>query len=365
MTAIGGGPRVEPTPPPPPVPPGLLDHVPDAYVSVDASGRVVTWNDRAVAVFGWSLDEVRARGLADLLLSSRRAALHRRQVDDFRTTGMSGILGRHRAVPMSTRDGRLLRVDCVVWPAVDAGGRTTLHCLMDDVTARFDEVAAMRRAADDVGAFSAAMAHDLRAPLAVVKGYVELLREHLDGGPADLLAGHIDVAADRGVALIDDILRYLGIGRVLAVREPVDLDALVGRVVGEQVQSAGRPVTIDVHRLPVVRGDERLLGQLFGNLLGNAVKHVPDDRDVMIVVDAVLDPAWETVTVRVHDNGDPIPEADRRRIFAMFQRGAATTATGSGVGLAVSHRIAELHDGRIDVETPDDGGNRFCVRLGS
>lgn len=352
--------------PGPSAPPGVLDQVPDAYVSVDATGRVIAWNDVAAALFGWSFAEVRDGDLGDLLLNSRRAALHRRQVDDFRTTGLSGILGRHPAVPMSTRDGRLLRVDCVVWPAVDGDGRTTLHCLMDDVTARFDEAAEMRRAVDDVAAFSAAMAHDLRSPLTVVKGYAELLRDSIADDDANrVLTDLIDGAADRGVAMIDDILRYVGVGRVLAVREPVDLDALVSQVVDEQVESASRTLTVDVHRLPGVRGDERLLAQLVGNLVGNAVKHVPADRDVAIVVDAVLDPAWDTVTLRVHDNGDPIADDDRLRIFAMFQRGSATSAPGSGVGLAVSQRIAELHDGHIEVETPDGGGNRFCVRLGS
>jgi PAS domain S-box-containing protein len=345
---------------------GLLAHVPDAHVSIDLDGAITEWNAAAAATFGWSRDEVLGLDVGELLLNARRAANHRRQLADFRATGTSTILGRHPDLPMSTRDGRLLRIDCVVWVVESPDGPPSLHTLMTDVTGRYAAVDDLRRATDDLSAFSAAMAHDLRLPLATVKGWSELVRD--EAGPETPIAAwtdRIDAAADRGIALIDDLMGYLDVGRVLAGRRPVDLTAVVERAFAAQVVARPRRVVLDARGLPTVRGDERLLTQLFANLLGNSFKYVPADRTLEIVVDAAVDDRSGTTTVRVADNGVPIDEADRERVFAMFERGAgaADTTTGSGVGLAVSRRIAELHDGGIALDPTAARGNRFCVRL--
>lgn len=352
----------------------VIDQAPDAYVSVDELGRVAEWNPAATAIFGWSHDEACGRNLGDLLLSPKLAAVHRREVAEFYRTHRSPIIGRRTDVPMTTRDGRLLRVDCVVWSVRHDDGRSTLHTLLTDVTGRREAAADLRRADDDLSTFSAAMAHDLRVPLTVIKGYAELLTHEIGVEPAAAeWIERIDAAADRGVALIDDILRYLGVGRVLAVREPVDLTSLVREVVADQLAASERDAHIEVRPLPTIVGDQRLLSQLFGNLLGNALKHVPDDRQVGVIVDAAPDTTPEatagatagSVVVRISDNGDTIPAGDRSRIFAMFSRGvvAEPVVPGSGVGLAVSRRIAELHDGDITLEEAPGGGTRFCVHL--
>lgn len=344
----------------------VIDQSPDAYVSVDEQGGLTEWNPAAEEIFGWTRDEVLGLDVGELLLSSARADLHRRQVADFRATRTSTIIGRHPDVPMSARDGRLLRIDCVVWSVADEHGRTSLHTFMTDVTDRQAAADDLRRADDDLSTFSAAMAHDLRVPLTVIKGYAELLAHEVEpeGLPSTDWVERLDAAADRGVALIDDILRYLGVGRVLATREPVDLTTLVEQVVAEHLGATDRDTDIRVEPLPPVTGDERLLSQLFGNLVGNALKYVPADRRVEVVVDAVVD-APGCVVVRVADNGDTLDADDRDRIFSMFDRGSSAdpAVAGSGVGLAVSRRIAELHGGDVTVEAVPGGGTRFCVRL--
>ncbi|WP_170219406.1 PAS domain-containing sensor histidine kinase [Nocardioides litoris] len=347
---------------------GLLANVPDAHVAVDLDGAITEWNPAAAATFGWTRSEALGLDVGELLLNARRAANHRRQLDDFRATGTSTILGRHPDVPMSTRDGRLLRVDCVVWVVDDPDGPPALHTLMSDVTGRWAAVDDLRRATDDLSAFSAAMAHDLRVPLTTVRGWSELVRDQAaPGSPISGWTDRIDAAVDRGVALIDDLMGYLDVGRVLADRTPVDLAVVVRRAFATEVEARPRRAVLDLREVPVVRGDERLLTQLFANLLGNAFKYVPDDRTLELVVDAVVDSPRGTTTVRVADNGTPVAAADRGRIFAMFERGSGVpdATHGSGVGLAVARRIAELHDGSIALDPTAGDGNRFCVRLGT
>jgi PAS domain S-box-containing protein len=344
----------------------VIDQAPDAYVSVDASGAVTEWNAAATAVFGWTRQEVLGREMGALLLSSRRAALHRRHVQEIGATRASDLLGRHRGVPMSHRDGRLLRIDCVVWSVPEDDGSASLHTFLSDVTEQRAAADDLRRANDDLSQFSAAMAHDLRAPLTVIKGYAELLTGELER--ADPLLGvwadRVETAADRGIGLVDDLLGYLTVGRVRPASRPVDLTTLAEAVALEHRAPGRRPARIDVRRLPRVVGDAGLLTQLLGNLVGNAVKFGPTDREVEVVVDAVPGRHPWSVLVRVHDNGDPVEPADRERIFAMFQRGpAAEHVGGSGIGLAFCRRVAELHGGRMFLESPPDGGNRFCVEL--
>ncbi|MBU1801811.1 MAG: histidine kinase, partial [Actinobacteria bacterium] len=101
---------------------------------------------------------------------------------------------------------------------------------------------------------------------------------------------------------------------------------------------------------------------MLSNFIGNAIKYVPADRNPVVVVDSVVDEETGWPVIRVSDNGDALTDTDR--LFKMFERGAADDRTvGSGVGLAVCRRIAELHGGRAWLETSEEGGPRFCVLL--
>ena len=93
------------------------------------------------------------------------------------------------------------------------------------------------------------------------------------------------------------------------------------------------------------------------------MKYTPADREVRIRVDTVASRQPDSVTIRVTDNGDPIPPEDRERLFGMFQRGDHQDVPGSGVGLAICQRVAEAHGGRVLLDPDYAEGNRFCIEL--
>ena len=109
-----------------------------------------------------------------------------------------------------------------------------------------------------------------------------------------------------------------------------------------------------------LRGDEELLRRLMVNLLQNAVQHTRQGGTVSIDVS----PNGSSVYVRVKDNGEGIPEADRDRIFDRFvQLDPSRRAQGTGLGLTIAKWIAEAHDGSLSLESSGPGGSIFCVVL--
>jgi signal transduction histidine kinase len=214
--------------------------------------------------------------------------------------------------------------------------------------------------------FAAMAAHDLRAPLAAVGGYAELLEDELGGDPdSDLLdlARRIRHSARRGDEMITDLLAFARLGARPPELEQVDLVALIRDVAAEVAEVQQRPVRVEVASLPTVLADPSLVNLLVVNVLTNAAKYVPADRTPLVSVDALVDRPGE-VQVRFADNGEGIAGEDRSRLMRMFERGAtASGASGSGVGLAICVRVAEAHGGRFWIEDAPGGGARFCLSL--
>lgn len=209
----------------------------------------------------------------------------------------------------------------------------------------------LRRANDELASFASTVSHDLSQPLQKIQGYAQLLQE---GGVQDPHAGEyvdkIVAASHRMRALIQDLLSY---SRVTSDDRPFERVAL-GPVVAEAVELfeqeiAASGARVEVGPLPTVVADVSQMGQLFQNLIGNALTYVHIGVvPVVEVTSSRLDGAWQ---VTVADNGIGISPGDRERAFAMFERlDTPREYSGTGVGLAVCARIVERHDGRIWIE---------------
>ncbi|WP_239080315.1 ATP-binding protein [Paractinoplanes brasiliensis] len=231
----------------------------------------------------------------------------------------------------------------------------------------FRDITELRRYENDLAVFAGVVAHDLKAPLAVIRGHCEAARDDLDESPGEV-RGSLDriiLAVDRMAALIDTLLAYTTARDAPLRTRRVDLEALVAEVVQDHTAHLppdGRP-RIHVAALPVVEADPAMLRHVLDNLIGNALKYVrPGTAPRVEVTGHPSGGTW--ARIEVADRGIGIPDSDKPDIFTSFHRAHAEAGySGTGLGLAICKRIVERHGGEIDVADNPGGGTRFGFTL--
>lgn len=206
------------------------------------------------------------------------------------------------------------------------------------------------------------VSHDLRSPLTVVQGYLEMLEHPLEDEKREAAAHNAQRAVDRMEGLLDDLLHATRAERVFAptVLRSVDLGWLAEGVVSSLQMAAEQELRVVAEDDVVVLGDAVRLEQAVANLVGNAIKYGPPDGEVHVAVSTDGDRARFTV----QDEGPSIPEDQRVTLFERGTRGAGVRGMpGMGLGLYIVRVIAEAHGGTASVECPDSGGNRFVLEL--
>lgn len=218
----------------------------------------------------------------------------------------------------------------------------------------------------ELESFASSVSHDLRAPLAVIGGLVELLqmrnREGLDE-KSQLYLTRIPEQVRRMSLLIEDLLRLARIRQAELRLEPVDLAALA-REIGWELASAepSRAVTFSVGDVPMVEGDTALLRIALENLLANSWKYTR--LRTAPAVDFGCRPETRPVEYFVRDNGAGFKAEDALRLFRPFQRlHSSADFPGTGVGLSIVARIIEKHGGRIWAEGEPERGAVFFFTL--
>jgi signal transduction histidine kinase len=223
----------------------------------------------------------------------------------------------------------------------------------------------LQRMVEEMEAFSYSVSHDLRSPLRSLAGFAEALQEDYgDSLPpgARHYCDKIVRAARRMDNLTQDVLAYTRVSQCEMEITAIDLDSLIAEVIEQYpmlVSSAGR---IRVHHpLGCVRGHVPSLIQCFSNLLGNAVKFVPEGKVPHVDVRATTE--GQRTRVWVKDNGVGIAPADQARIFRMFERAAGKKVPGTGIGLAIVRKAVERMGGNLGLISSPGQGAEFWIEL--
>jgi signal transduction histidine kinase len=220
------------------------------------------------------------------------------------------------------------------------------------------------------------VSHDLKNPLASIKGYAQLLRRRIErlGIPdaprllENLLK--IDTASARMVAQIDQLLDAAR----LHAGQPLDLDpqwldlvALVRQVAAERQQTTQKHIIQVASAVPELCGiyDPARIERVFANLLANAIKYSPQAGTIDVEIARASSDGTDWAVVTVCDQGIGIPADDLPRIFDRFHRAGNVTRQiqGTGIGLSSARQIVEQHGGEIDVVSQEGVGSSFRVRL--
>ena len=225
--------------------------------------------------------------------------------------------------------------------------------------------------------FVSAISHDLKTPVTVIKGNVELLQRPDATWQPDESQEMLKIIADESDRLEGMINDLLDVSKVAAgvlrlERYPVELPRLLESVVqGESLQASRHQLILDFPQdpLPAVQADEDKLRQVFANLVGNAIKYAPAGGDIR--VGTWLQPAGsnqesDRVVVYVADQGIGIPESELDKIYQSFyrvDRGSSRSTSGTGLGLFLAKAIVDAHDGELWARSAFGKGTTFFVAL--
>jgi two-component system sensor histidine kinase PilS (NtrC family) len=314
--------------------------MPSGLVTCDASGRVTFVNPAGETILGLTSDwphdiERLLPGLRGLMQGVKRAEL---------------------SVP--TPSGQRI-LGLTVTPLEESAGSTLVV---------FQDLTELRRAEEQLrtvdhlaslGKFSAQLAHEIRNPLASMRGAAQMLGDESKGdAPAARLSRILIREADRLSELVEDFLKF---ARPPPPKlEPIDLGKLIGDTVEMlKTDPLARGVTLEVSAGPVLgNGDSAQLQQVVINLVRNALAAVGSGGRVRVIAEL----RHGRPQIRVWDSAGKIPGSDLTRIFEPFY---STRPGGTGLGLSTAHNIVRSHGGEISVKSTPAEGTEFVVALQS
>lgn len=215
--------------------------------------------------------------------------------------------------------------------------------VLRDITDRLEREAKLQRERDRLDRFASVVSHDLRNPLNVASGRLDLVMAECESDNLEPAAQ----ALDRMEILIDDVLTLARAGEIVGESECVDLAELIDAC-WRNVETKSAEVITETNA--VVQADETRLQQLFENLFRNAVEHVAED--VTVTVGELQDGFY------IEDDGPGIPAEEREQIF---EAGYSTSDEGTGLGLSIVKEIINAHDWDIKVTDGVHGGARFEI----
>ncbi|MFA6314309.1 MAG: ATP-binding protein [Sterolibacterium sp.] len=267
---------------------------------------------------------------------------------------------------------------------IDLAGKTLLQSIVRDISERQQADEAIRTLNRELEArvgertsqlevankeledFSYSMSHDMRTPLRALDGFSKILLDEHSAGLDDEGRRLLTVLRDnarRIGRLIDDILRFLDLGRRRVEYGTVDIARLASEIFAElQAAAPARLMSLKIGALEPVWGDNNLLRQAMRELLANAVKFSPTDSEAVIELGAVAGELEDTYSVADRGIGFDMRYADK--LFQVFERVHPTGLyDGSGIGLAIVKRIVGRHGGRVWAESRVGEGATFRFTL--
>lgn len=335
----------------------IFDSAVDGIIVIDARGLVERFNPSAERLFGYAADEVIGHNVSMLMPSPHRDE-HDRYLSRYHATGERKIIGIGREVVGRRKDGSAFPLHLSVSEMNVAGGRKfagILHDLTERV--QLEERLRDQTALARLGEMASVIAHEVKNPLAGVRGAIEVIGKRLPSESRDKSVVKEILARIDG---LNDMMKDL----LLFARPPQPRPALIDVVPLLQMTAALisedaslKDLRIDIGgAAPPVMADAELLKIVFHNLIVNGA-HATHGAGI---INVSVKPVERFCEIAVRDNGPGIPPDIRHKIFTPF---FTTKSRGSGLGLPTAKRFVEAHHGLIAVDCPLSGGTTVTVQL--
>jgi two-component system sensor kinase FixL len=335
----------------------VIDAAVDGIIVINSTGTIEAFNRAAERMFGYTEREIAGQNVRVLMPEPDRSQ-HDSYISRHLTTGERRVIGVGRTVIALRRDGSTFPVHLSVGE-FEVDGEKHFTGILHDLSRRTELEDRLREASAlaRLGEMAAVIAHEVKNPLAAVRGAIQVLGTRLPPGPSDAgIVKEIIARIDALTDLIQDLLVF--------ARPPnpklanTDMVALVSAVASLlKTDPAFSALQIEVTgAAPPLPADGNLLTIVFQNLMINAAQAMQGRGAIDIAV--TVNGPWHQVVVR--DNGPGIPAEIRAALFRPFK---TTKARGTGLGMATAKRLVELHGGRIDVVCPPGGGTAVTIQL--
>jgi PAS domain S-box-containing protein len=350
----------------------VVEASPSGMIMTDPSGKIVLVNAEAERLLGYGRAELIGKPI-EMLVPPRIQSEHVRFRGAFHGHPEARSMGSGRDLHIVRKDGTELPVEIGLNPIHTPEGTMVLSAIIDisernramqSLTEQREE---LQRSNSDLEQFAYVASHDLQEPLRMVATYTELLAERYRGKldeRADKYIGYAIDGAKRMQQLVKELLTYSRVSSQAKPPAVVATEALVRDVLGGlkvAIDESGAEIVCE--ELPQVRADPAQLGQVFQNLIGNALKFRAE-RAPRIRIGG--DKSNGKCVFRVEDNGIGIDKEYSERVFQMFQRlHGRGRYEGSGIGLAIAKKIVERHGGRIWFDSEPGKGATFFFTMPS
>jgi PAS domain S-box-containing protein len=340
----------------------VLESAADGILILDPAYTIQRFNRACARITGYSLQEVIGQPHSSVIRWLRREpgmSLEEAESGGWPLTPQATLYVEGDLI---TKSGGAVSVGITYAPALSDEGKLL------SIVATLRDITKFREAEELKSTFISIISHELRTPVALIKGYVGTLRREDADWDRDVVDDSLEVIeeeTDRLATLIDDLLdaSRLQAGALSLTLSDVALDKLAQRMADRfSTQTDIHQFELDFPQdFPCVKADESRLMQVLGNLLSNAVKYSPEGGPITISGQASKD----EVTICIKDEGPGIALEDMPRIFKLFYRSndAARRTKGAGLGLFLAKAVVEAHGGRIWVDDRVKDGARICFSL--
>jgi PAS domain S-box-containing protein len=341
----------------------IYDNAPCGYHALDGEGKFIEINKTWLIWLQYSRDEVINKKKFSEFLSPQSLELFKTSFPRFKEQGKIQDL----EFEMVRKDGSEFHVLLNAVAMYDETGKfLQSRSSAIDYTSQRKALNQIEQLNKELESFSYSVSHDLRAPLRSIDGYTQILIDdygkQIDAEGNRLMKIVINNAR-RMAQLIDDLLDFSRVGRKEIAKTSISTENMVKSIISEiQSTEQSRQLEFSVNNLPASFGDASLLRQVWYNLISNAVKYTRKKEKAMISISG--EHQGDSAVFHVTDNGTGFDMQYAPKLFGVFQRlHRQQDFEGTGVGLAIVHRIISRHGGKVWAEGKVNEGAVFSFSL--
>jgi PAS domain S-box-containing protein len=358
----------------------VIQSSPDGIITIDKKGVILSFSASAERIFGYFSDDVMGRNVK-ILMPKEIAIEHDYYLEKYILGEPSTIVGGNRTVDARRKDGSVFKMDLRV-EAIELGdGEVMFIGTTRDITIQLQMEAEVNKAREDAvaanaakSAFLANMSHELRTPMNAIIGYSEMLAEDAEDAGSDDMLGDLQKITAAGKHLLSLINDVLDLSKIEAGKMELFIEAFnfsdVANEVADTAQSLvktnGNTLAVEIGEgLENLDGDLTKTRQMLFNLISNAAKFT-ENGAITLVGEKYENRGSDWVRFSISDTGIGIPADKLDKIFQEFSQADDSTTRnygGTGLGLSLTRRFAQMMGGDIRVESEVGSGSSFIIEI--